>query len=214
MDCPFGCIAVPWILPCRRSNDNQGLHVDKQGAAFIVPVALKLVPGLMGKPKDEPFTDIQEILKTVEGLGEQHPDPEEYNFFGVTYHTKNIATLLKSNPFFATALTERRDGFELRDFDPRDPDCKDSSALHRKHMGTFAGVGHRVNVRFNSDMNRIVRITFYDDLKGKFIEKVKSFDEKDLEYYASSALYNLLYYLSRIHATIHVLQLSITAPKT
>ena len=81
-------------------------------------------------------------------------------------------------------------------------------------MGTFAGVGHRVNVRFNSDMNRIVRITFYDDLKGKFIEKVKSFDEKDLEYYASSALYNLLYYLSRIHATIHVLQLSITAPKT
>ncbi|KAL7524099.1 hypothetical protein ACHAXR_000438, partial [Thalassiosira sp. AJA248-18] len=155
-------------------------------------------------------------LVDSQGLANQIPDAKEYKFFGNGKHSKNLEYLLKTNPFMAAALTERDDGFELRSFDKHDPEAEDDSAtLFRQIMSCLGGgAGHRVNIRFNSDM-AMVEIRVYEENNGKRIERIKSSDAKsgddDVEKWASSALFNLGFYASCVHADIHILHYLLTA---
>eukprot|EP00978_Attheya_sp_CCMP212_P022627 scaffold67746_cov50-Attheya_sp.AAC.1 len=74
-------------------------------------------------------------------------------------------------------------------------------------LRTLNGVGHRVNFQFDSQMN-IKSFQVFDDIDGREIQVQGDLDQKK---YASSALYNILFYASSIHATIHAFHYLLTS---
>jgi len=178
---------------------------------FTPPVCAHL-SAMIGKPKSyKTFTTFgQNRFVATQNVGAQIPDVSEYKFFGNGNHSTNLEYLLKTNPFMATALTECDSGFELRAFDKDDPKAEDPSAsLYRQLMSCLGGPNHRVNIRFDSDMS-IRQIRVYDEIEGDVIKIIRS-DEEEFDYWASSALFNLSYYASCVHANIHVLHYILTA---
>ena len=129
----------------------------------MVPAAFPL----NGKPKSDGLGPVQEafIRTTLQGTVPNDPD---YKFFGNSDNSKILTHLLKTDPFFASALTKTRRGFELKSFDRKDPDCKDSPSLFRKMAGTLTGSGHCVNFYFDWDME-ITGYKVYDDVMGTMI---------------------------------------------
>jgi len=181
---------------------------------FLGAAATGAAGSMLNRPKSTPGTTIvaQRAYISTQKIATQIPNPGEYKFFGNSNHAKNLAYLLKTNPFMASALTERGDGFELRAFDKEDPEAKDGSAtLFRQIMSCLGGgAGHRVNIRFNSDMT-IDQVRVYEENSGKRIAKIKSEDSDEVDKWASSALFNIGFYASSVHANIHVLHYLLTA---
>ncbi len=171
---------------------------------------------MVGTPKDSDtiMDKIKNMLITKQGLDSYLPEPDEYKFFGNDDHSNNLLYLVKTNPFMASALTMTtkpgKDRFEIKSFDPNDPDCEgDKCTLYQKIIGTHNGSGHRVNIEFNSKMTRIRRVKVFDDTTG--LPVLDTTDKEEIDQWAASAIYGLIFYASSIHATIHVLHYLLTA---
>lgn len=164
---------------------------------------------LLGTPKSSTADSLdfacQNVME-VEELRDQVPSPS-YRFFGSEKndHVKELILLLKTNPFMASALTPSADGgFELKSFDP-DYQKVQKPSRYLKFVSTLTnGVGHRVNFKFTQNME-YESFTVFDDLEGQPIPTL------DAQKYASSAIYNLLFYASCTHATIHALHFLLTS---
>jgi len=184
-------------------------HVISKVQGFIPVVVGSMFP-LMNQPKSSGLGPVQEafIKTTLEG---SVPNNSDYKFFGNDDTSKTLTYLLKTNPFFASALTKTRRGFELISFDRRDPDCQDSPSLFRKVACTLESAGHRVNFYFDSKME-ITGYKVYDDATGAsvFQSRDGAGDDK-LDFWASSALYTTLFYAESVHATIHALHYLMTS---
>lgn len=75
-----------------------------------------IATAMFGKPKSDKTATIaaKTLLVSSQKIAAQIPNASEYQFFGNGDHRSNLEYLLKTNPFMASALTERGDGFELR----------------------------------------------------------------------------------------------------
>lgn len=197
----------PGEIPPAINDANVQARIE----AFF-PVMANAVLPLFGQPKSLGLERVQDawIKTTLDGTVGNHPD---YKHFGTDDNcAKTLAYLVKTDPFFASALTKTHFGFELRSFDKKDPDAKDEKASSfRKLVSNLDGAGHRVNFYFNSDME-ITSYRVYDDVTGsrifQFLDGEK--DEK-LDYWASSAIYNTFFYAEAVHATIHVFHYLLTS---
>jgi hypothetical protein len=177
--------------------------------AFL-PVMANAVLPMFGQPKLLGLERVQDawIKTTLNGTVANHPD---YKYFGTDNKAKALTYLVKTDPFFASALTKTCIGFELRSFDIKDPDAKDENAsLFRKLVSNLDGAGHRVNFYFNSDME-ITSYRVYDDVTGSRIFQFGGEKDEKLDYWASSAIYNTFFYAEAVHATIHVFHYLLTS---
>jgi len=163
--------------------------------------------------EDKPKEDTKEILRyqqmiinnnIKEDINDPPPVPG-YLYFGNKNFAKQLGLLCQVNPFFASALTVAygTDGtttyLELKAYDENEK----NPAKYLEFTRLLSDPCHRINVRFNMDMT-INKITNYANGKEEIVE------EKDYNYYASGAIYNVIYYSSAWHATIHVLQYLMT----
>jgi len=180
---------------------------------FVKPATPIISGAMIGKPKsDITFTTVtRNLFLDTQNTRAQIPNASEYKFFGNGNHATNLEYLVKTNLLMTAALTERgRSGFEIRAFDKEDPKAEDPSAtLFRQIISCLGGSNRRVNIRFDSDMS-IDEIRVYEDITGSRIKKIKRRDE-EFDYWASSALFNLSYYASCVHANIHILHYILTA---
>ena len=150
------------------------------------------------KPKiDGSLEGLRKALLKAEKIKANVPS-SSYKYFGSPNNRANeLIHLLKSNTFAAQALTEHPDGgFELKSFDPEEI----NPSRYLKMMRTLtSGAGHRVNFKFDKNMN-IESFTLYDDILGLPVQ-----GDLHINKYASSAIYNLLFYSSCVHSVMHVL---------
>lgn len=122
---------------------------------FIGRATLGTVNSMLGQPKsDKSVTAVSKaMLLASQKIGSQI-NSSEYKFFGNGNHSQNLKYLLKTNPFMATAITERDGGFELRAFDKSDPHAEyESATLFRQIVSCLGGSSHRVNIRFDANMS-------------------------------------------------------------
>mmetsp|Transcript_22506 Transcript_22506/g.49028 ORF Transcript_22506/g.49028 Transcript_22506/m.49028 type:complete len:515 (+) Transcript_22506:210-1754(+) len=129
------------------------------------------------------------------------PVSDTYKFFGGEDRLNHLCLFLKTNAFMAMALTasKKHDGFELKAFDPKE----DNPSLFLKLMRTLGGKGHRVNFEFDNKMEFKSFQVFADDDEGAQIPEEDL--PQDVQAYAGSALFNLFFFASCVHATMHVL---------
>eukprot|EP00536_Pseudo-nitzschia_multiseries_P005839 jgi/Psemu1/324074/estExt_fgenesh1_pg.C_1170005 len=180
------------------------LRVDK-----FVARSVPILFSLHGKPKSEGLQKLQKAYIDMTLSDYTLPKDPNYQYFDNSgKNGKVLEYLLKVDPFFATALTKTKDGFELRAWDSEDPDCTNNPSLFREMACTLAGTGHRVNIYFDEKM-KITGYDVYDDVVGGKVDTSSS--DKDVDYWAGSALYNTLFYASSVHATIHVLHYLMTS---
>jgi hypothetical protein len=128
------------------------------------------------------------------------PDPTEgYLYFGNQNFKKILSMLCQVNPFFASALTlsENKEYFELIAYSPEPDDEKDPKYL--RIVRELTDHSHYINCRFNLDMSINQIETFDKSGKSKIVP------EEEWNYYSSGILYNLEYYSSCVHATVHIL---------
>ena len=149
------------------------------------------------KPAQDYFLSKQEAMQETTGM--------DYPYFGSEPRSfvEMLTVMLKTNAFFASALRYRRGSFELVAYDPAEMQPN----LYLKMCRTLRGTGHRVNFFFvakNNDL-KFKSFEYFDDIVGA---KVKT---DDAEKFASSALYNLLFYASGIHGTMHNLHYLMTS---
>jgi hypothetical protein len=200
----FSGIGLPGgeVEPPRINNTFTNVQVDRYGAQAL-PLILGTLPG---KPKTEGSLEVaRNIAISLNKYAVDIPDPQAYKFFGNGEMGPILRMLLKTNPFFAPALTELPDGgFELKTFDP---EGGPPTTLYQTILSTLNGVGHRVNLQFDKDMESITNWEMYDDVQGSDMKKC----DVDLNTAASSAIYNCFFFSSCIHATIHVLHYLYTA---
>jgi hypothetical protein len=199
---------------------------NHQAGQFAVESFQLFQEEILGGFKDQGLGVAEKLVVESLSLAENIPDPRHYKFFGNDENAVNLVYLLKTNPFMASCLTKNENGFELLSFDVDDPDAKsDTATLYRKIVSTLNGSGHRVNFFFDNNME-VIDYKVYDDLVGKNIARPSeeerneheegttkriesSLDDKN--YWASSALYNMLFYASSQHATLHVLHYVMTS---
>jgi hypothetical protein len=189
------------VVPKRCDNEQVKTDVEN-----FVKAALPVFTPLEGKPKSDGLQVVRKLLIDTTLKGSVGPDNNDYKFFGNDEHSKTLTYLLKTNPFFASALTDTEHGFELKSFDPEDPDNKDEPSLYRKILGTLSGPGHRVNFQFDGNMD-ITGFHVYDDFTGKRVLE----DEHMQEDRASSVIFNVFFYSQCVHATIHVFHYLMTS---
>jgi hypothetical protein len=185
---------VPPSLNNEYTNKQVGEYLKGAGGAEGI------FASYIGKPKTS-LSVASDLLKTVNDLGANIPDPGDYNFFGNENHATNLVMILKNNPFMASTLTQNGDGFELKSYDPDEVD----PSLFLKVLRTLNGAGHRVNFEFDSNME-ITKFEVFDDVTGTSIP-----GDLNLQEWASSAIYNVLFYSSCVHATIHVFHYLLTS---
>jgi len=189
---------------------------DNRVALFLGASIQGTAARMLGKPKDDKSatTVAQRNILSSQKIAAKIPNPSDYKFFGNGNHSKNLVYLLKTNPFMAAALTEARWGFELRAFDKSDPEAKDASAsLFRRITSCLGGAAHLVNIRFSKNF-RMTEIRVYEESTTNMIRRIvidENTSIEDIDYWASSALFNLGYYASCVHANIHVLHYLMTA---
>ena len=173
-------------------------YTNKQVGKFKKQVPA--IFALIGQRKTS-LAAAQSLMLGINGIPGTVPS-ETYRYFGNKKdHAKGLTILLKSNPFFASALTDTEDGFELKSYDP----AEKSPSLFLQTLGTLNGVGHRVNFQFDKKME-MTSFAVFDDITGGEIQ-----GDLDRDYWASSAIYNVIFYASCIHANIHVLHYLMTA---
>jgi len=160
---------------------------------------------VVGKPKAPgSFQGIRDFWIEETKAATTSALPENYPFFGCEgQYVQKLALLLKTNPFMASALTldAAKKTFSLVSYDP----AEKNPNWYLQMMRTLGGVGHRVNFSFNAADFSLKSFTYFDDLEGKPVPAT------DADKYASSAIFNLLFYASGIHATIHVLHYLMTS---
>jgi len=193
-------------VPPRLENT----HTNDLVGDYIVNAAPKIFGSTLGRLKSDGLQAAQNLFidSTLDHFDGEVPDQKDYKFFGNSKHSENLTYLLKTNPFFAFALTERAEGgFEIMSFDPTDPENKnDDAPLYRKLVSTLSGPGRRVNFLFDESM-KITGFEVYDDITGQRIMD----DEDKQEERACAVIYNILWYASNVHATIHVLHYLMTS---
>ena len=135
---------IPTLLPPVEENP-----VEDKVQAFIPTAAGAVIP-LTRQPKTkDSLAILQEAMMKSVGADSV---PSNYKPFGDGDNLKTLTTLLKTDPFFASALTKTRRGFELRSFDEKDPYNEEDASLYRKMAGTLTGAGHRINFYFDKNM--------------------------------------------------------------
>lgn len=154
---------------------------------------------------------VDEILKKPKSRWSQFLNrmviPKDYLYFGNNEFKAILPLMCEENPFFASALIAEYDTdgtpyFALKAFAPPGEPTPESKFYQL--MKEDPNVSHRINVRFNADMS-LNRITAFDAAG-----KPRVVPESDWNEYAAGATYNLMYYSSSMHATIHVLHFLMT----
>lgn len=193
----------PWDMTQGLGVLNE--HTVKKVTDYVQKASVDNV-GLFGQPKDN--LDIaRKVLADVANLGDDDAGKDDYRVFGNSNYEKQLVLLLQTNPFMASALTECKNGgkggFELKSHDPNEK----NPSLFLRILRTLNGNGHRVNFQFNDKME-IESYTVFDDTTG---QELYVDDQERRQDYASSAIYNLMFYASAIHATIHVYHYLLTS---
>ena len=165
-------------------------ETNKQVVKFVTTVSMD---DLENKPKED-STELarwqQIIINNFFKENVDDPPPVAgYLYFGNKNFAKQLGLLCQVNPFFASALTVVYEGgtpyLELKAYDENEKD----PAKYLEFTRLLTDASHRVNVRFNMDMT-INKITNYANGKEEIVEK------KDYDYFASGAIYNVIYYVS------------------
>jgi hypothetical protein len=150
-------------VPPRVDNEH-----TKNLVGHFLGAALPIVGPLLGQPQSEGLQVMQHVFVDSR-FNSKVPDRKDYKLFGNGNHSENLTYLVKTNPFVASALTEREGGgFEILSFDPEDPDNQKNASLYRNTMATLSGPGRRVNFRFDDKM-KITGFRVFDDITGKRI---------------------------------------------
>jgi hypothetical protein len=166
---------------------------------------------LLDSPKEKTYAmrRIQQVLiNSIIKAKADEPDlvPGYYLYFGNNNFSKIPAMLCQTNPFFASALTFAQEGdnsyLELIAYTSEPASATDSKYL--SFTREMSDPSHRINVRFNMDMT-VNKITKFDQDGQATIVDASEWDK-----YASGAIYNVFYYASAIHSTIHVLHYLMT----
>uniref|UniRef100_A0A7S3JRI4 Lipoxygenase domain-containing protein n=1 Tax=Aureoumbra lagunensis TaxID=44058 RepID=A0A7S3JRI4_9STRA len=161
----------------------------------------------VGKEKtSDSLDEAQQIV--IKKVGLKVPlEIEGYALFGTNNHVKNLCLLLKTNPWMAMALIPYgRDGFELKAFDENEKNPN----LFLQIMRTMTvvkndGAGGRVNFKFDAQLN-ILKFEAFDANHTKVVVEPDS-----INFWAAAALYNLVFFASAVHATMHVLHFLLTS---
>jgi hypothetical protein len=128
-------------------------------------------------------------------------DPSEgYLYFGNRDFKTILPMLCQVNPFFASALTlsKNKKFFELKSFTTEPESIQEP--LYLSLMREMTDDAHRINAKFDKKM-RLVEVTKLDTDLGNAVVV----PEEEWDYYSSGIIYNMLFYSSTIHATMHVL---------
>jgi hypothetical protein len=187
------------------------LSLDTNARVIGFTVGASGFKNLIGEAKTQATFDsiTSGLERRMTGQGGKlgiEPAIDGYKIWGNDRYDTMLMMLLKTNPFMASALTPAANGgFELKAFDPSEP----NPSLFLKLMRTLTvkgadGSGGFVNFKFNAAMDAIESFSAFDPATGKQIS------ETDARHWASAAIYNLLFYASGIHATIHVLHFMYT----
>jgi len=136
------------------------------------------------------------------------PPVEGYKLFGGDDYVTILGLLLKTNPFFAMALTTSSAKGATFALTAHDAAWTTPPTLYAKLIGTMIGYGRRVNFVFDDKM-QIIECTYYDEMSAQTPIKVTNGD--DLQKWAAAGIYNLLFFVSAIHGTIHVLHFLMTS---
>ena len=189
-------------------NLQRGANADV--VSFTTGGVPTLINALLGKPKEDSLEArrvrhgfINEVIKD----DANEPDiVDGYLYFGNKNFQKILSMLCQVNPFFASALTFAQEGdssyLELNAYTSTPASATDSKYL--SFTREMSDPSHRINVRFNMDMT-VNKITKFDQDGQATIVDASEWDK-----YASGAIYNVFYYASAIHSTIHVLHYLMT----
>jgi hypothetical protein len=140
----------------------------------------------------------ENIIKANEFEADTRPS---FSSFGNQEFQQMLTLLCQVNPFFASALTFSQENNTLELIAYKEGEHSESDSLYLKLMRILSSKNpsHNINVYFDEDMK--VRGIQIIDQDGN--ERIAEKDEMD--YYATSALYNLLFYATAIHANFHIL---------
>jgi hypothetical protein len=202
-------IQLPETFKDVHLPEYEGLSKIKDIANLNLPSSVKFIKfqlkwkevqkELEKQDKKSSLKCAQDLLKESEDFEKNIPS-KSYKYFGDSENRVNeLITLVKNNPFVASALTETHNGFEIKSYDPEEK----NPSLFLKYMRTNTGVGHKVNFDFTHDL-KVKSFTVFD-------EDGKERKDVDMEEWAGSLIYNLGFVASCIHATIHVLHFLLTA---
>jgi len=124
-----------------------------------------------------------------------------FSSFGNQDFQQMLKLLCQVNPFFASALTfsQEKNTLELIAHTKGEPSEADSLYLSLMRILSSNNPSCNINVYFDEDM-KVQQLQIIDQNgKERFAEK------GEMDYYASGALYNLLFYSTAIHANIDIL---------
>jgi hypothetical protein len=154
--------------------------------------------GKQKEPWSEDFLNMHKyVVDDVFRVNKEKRVPiDGYLSFGNQEHTKILSKLCQTNPFFASALTVSDDDNFLELNAYSELPKSDSDPKYLAIARELTDASHRINLRFNMDMT-INQITTYESGEAVIVP------EEDWDYYASGVCYNMVYYASCIHATIH-----------
>ncbi len=164
-------------------------------AKVLSGVTLRLKRDDKGKEKkDGSFAEAYKYFISIAG-GSTEYLPSNYEFFGHDEPVRILQEFLKSNPFFACALTHVvEDGktfFEVNMVDTV------RNTWFSRIMAIYDASFPRINVRFDANMN-LVSHTVTNATGGAYSK------ELSLEEAMSYLLFLLTYYFECVHALIHI----------
>jgi len=156
-------------------------------------------PGAARKDRSQIWRSTFKFME--ENLTKDSDSRPGFSSFGNQDFQQILTLLCQMNPFFASALTFSEDKSTLELIAYKEGEPGDSDSLYLKLIRTLSSKNssHNFNVYFDEDMK--LRELKMIDQDGNM--RVAEKDEFD--YYASGALYNLLFYATAIHANIHIL---------
>lgn len=231
-------VAPSAALPTRVPEVFEGVHLPDRGlllgrGTLLGTVLPTIVPGIakdivsfvldsgkiaemVGNPKlgagplgyDE---NVQEWWKIWKSDATDMPDPdlpESFKVFGGENFAAQLVTYLESNPFYAAALTVSGDGFEVKTFDEAGGEPTNHFMKVMAEMNDSRGRPD-VNVKFSVKPGGGLEIESMRVREDGSADVVTA-DPKDWDHYATALIYELLYFSSAEHATIHVLHYLLT----
>ena len=154
--------------------------------------------GKQKEPWSEDFLNLHKLFvdDIIRVNKEKRVPIDGYLSFGNQEHTKILSKLCQTNPFFASALTVSDDDNFLELNAYSELPKSDSDPKYLAIARELTDASHRINLRFNMDMT-INQITTYESGEAVIVP------EEEWDYYASGVCYNMVYYASCVHATIH-----------
>ena len=203
----------------RNIHDNLALNANITGISSVdlglwTLRSLFTISRLEKKPKvgSEPlFKEFQDLfVKAV--LGTQDHLPKDYQYWGDNNSTDNLPVFLRSNPFFASALSSSVNAAGAREFEIKSSPSSNDTNWFRRIVGTLDNSYVLVDAKFDVNMN-LTRIRTYKAANeaGTIFEwqagnkKTSVNEDENIRAACAQLMFLLGFHSQVIHALIHVL---------